>query len=644
MSCIAVSAVLTWMMIRLAPKWGLVDVPSDRRIHEKVIPRAGGIAVWLTLVLGFLALKLIGLDSGSGLSPHWMDGFLIASSVLVAVGILDDRRGVPAKWKLAGQIVAATLFFFLSGKPAGQILGFSIHWSLDLVVTVAWTVLLINAFNLIDGMDGLCAGLGLISCLCMAALALSFGKSSDVLVILVMAAALGGFLIFNFHPARIFLGDTGSMLVGFFIASAAAGSVGERAAIVSLLLPLLVAGVPLFDVLFAVWRRTARSRADSLRDDSRFSGLFDPDKDHLHHRLLASGFCQRKAVAILYGVALLFALIVCAPFFFDQRALGLSVTLLGVLALIGFRYVAPVELRISGDLLHLALKKPGNARLVAGAYFFYDFLVLVGVMILAAYIEGSALVGIEALVSNWPIGLVILVCALISLKLAKAHSRYWSRATLRDVVSLLVWFSLGLTLAFTVSTFLSKDLAWSSFRTFVMIAVFGGILLLVPRLLTAVLRELIVDSQHRSLFRSKGKRDRVVVYGAGDLGELFLHHLKVTEPTQLADRRIIGFVDDNPNLARKSMDGFKIFGGAEKLGELVEKYSIKGVVVCATRMAPEKAEFLNKTACDLGLKVFRWRPQLQLTEVPATLANHYDGPLSATETTTTTINNNHSIA
>ena len=435
------------------------------------------------------------------------------------------------------------------------------------------------------------------------------------LVILVMAAALGGFLFFNFHPAQIFLGDTGSMLVGFFIASAATASVGERAAVVSLLIPLLVAGVPLFDVLFAVWRRTARAKADSLRQDSRFSGLFDPDKDHLHHRLLASGFCQRKAVAVLYGAAFLLAAVVCGPFFFDERTLGLSVTLLGVLVLIGFRYVAPIELRVSGDLLHLALKKPGNARLVAAAYFFYDLLILMLAIGMATYAEGSAKVNLEKLSNSWSIGLVILVSSIVSLRLAKAQSRHWSRATLRDVVSLLVWFSLGLTLAFTISTFISKDLAWSNFRTFVMIGVFGGVLLLVPRLLTAALRELIVDSQHRSLLRSKGKRERVVVYGAGDLGELFLHHLKVTEPTQLADRRIIGFVDDNPNLACKCMDGFKIFGGVEKLRELTENFGIKGIVVCVTHMSPDKAEYLNKTACDLGLKVFRWRPQLQLTEI-----------------------------
>ena len=408
------------------------------------------------------------------------------------------------------------------------------------------------------------------------------------------------------------------MLIGFSIASISNSSVGERAAVVSLLIPLLVAGVPLFDVLFAVWRRSARAWIKSFRSESRLRELFEPDKDHLHHRLLACGFSQRKAVLVLYGVALFLAVVACAPFFLDERALGLSMTLLGVLILTGFRYVAPVELRVSGDLLHLALKKPSNARLVAASYFFYDVTMLSFVVVAAAYVESSAMVRVGTILESWPTFLVVLVFAMVSLRLGRAHSRHWSRATLRDTVSVLLWFSLGLILSFTVSTFLARDIAWSNFRFFLIVAIFGGVSLMIPRLFTVALRELIIDSQHRSLFRSKGLRERVVVYGAGDLGELFLHHLKVTEPTQLVERRILGFLDDNPNITNKSMDGFRIFGGVEDLGGLVERFGIQGVVVCATRLDPKKAELLNKASCELGLKVFRWRPRLSLAEVSFT--------------------------
>ena len=635
-SIVAISAllalVLTKSMIVLSPKLGLVDVPSERRIHKTLMPRAGGIAVWVTLMVCLALLALTGVVDSGGLGTRWMVGFAGASSVIFVVGVLDDRRGIPARWKLLGQILSACVFFALCGKSSGSVLGFPVHWAFELIIWVGWAVLLINAFNLIDGMDGLCAGLGLISCLCLAGLSFSFGRVTDACVILVMVGALAGFLFFNFHPARIFLGDTGSMLIGLFIATIASSSVGERAASVSLLLPLLVAGVPLFDVFFAVWRRTVRAKANALKNINT-SGLFEADKDHLHHRLLASGFSQKKAVWLLYGVSLVFAVVVLFPFVLDERALGLSATLLGVVALMGFRYVAPVELRVSGDLLHLALKRPGSSRLIAACYFCYDFLVIVTALTISLYVENSGLVRLETFTNLWKEALVVVSSCLIALRFAKSHSRHWSRATLRDVISLLVWFIIGLTFAFTASTFLSRDLAWSNFRIFVFIGMIGGLLFMIPRVITVVLRELIVDSQHRSLFRSKGLRKRLVIYGAGDLGELFLHHLKVTEPTQLVEHRLIGFIDDNPNLAGRYMDGFKIFGGIEKLTALEERFGLSGILLCSSNLEQKNAEKLSKIACELGLKVYRWEPNLKTTVISLsnTLRCSESGILNATQ-------------
>jgi len=262
----------------------------------------------------------------------------------------------------------------------------------------------------------------------------------------------------------------------------------------------------------------------------------------------------------------------------------------------------------------LSLKRPGSSRLIAAGYFLYDLAVLVATFLLAAYIEHSGLGGVEIYTQNWLIGLLIVVSSLVALKLAKAQFRHWSRATIRDFASLLLWFAIGLMFAFTVSTFLVRDLAWSNFRLFTLVSVFASILFLLPRGFTAGLRELIVDSQHRSLSRSKGVRDRLVIYGAGDLGELFLHHLKVTEPTQLAQHRIIGFIDDNPNLSLRSMDGFRIYGGVEQLAKLKEEYNLDGVLVCASRISEEKSHFLNRMACELGLSIYRWHPQLHLVE------------------------------
>ena len=214
-------------MITLGPRFGLMDLPSDRRVHSKATPRAGGIAIWVVFVAAVTIFDFIGLftpESGDGR----VTGFLTASGILLIVGIFDDRGGIPALLKLGGQVLAAVVFWVLSDSNKEVLAGVSIPQWVDLIVWVAWIVLLINAYNLIDGLDGLCGGLAWISLggILLAAQALDIGGDRIDQVVIMMAAIMG-FLFYNRSPARLFLGDAGSMILGLFIATVATDLVGK---------------------------------------------------------------------------------------------------------------------------------------------------------------------------------------------------------------------------------------------------------------------------------------------------------------------------------------------------------------------------------------------------------------------------------
>jgi UDP-GlcNAc:undecaprenyl-phosphate/decaprenyl-phosphate GlcNAc-1-phosphate transferase len=608
------SLIFVRAMITLGPKLGFIDLPDERRIHTSPVPRAGGFGVWLAFAAVILTGIYAGVFEGGVLDSTWLQGFIVASAILVFVGMVDDRFGMPATVKLAGQAFAASVLFFFRGVNTGTLLGYEIPLILDLAIWVVWTVAIINSFNLIDGMDGLCAGLGLIATVFLSVICFSSGKITDGWVMLIMAATLAGFLRYNFHPAKIFLGDTGSMFIGLFVASSASVSVGERTGSAVILIPLLVAGIPLFDVILAVWRRTAR-RFLAHMGDGNTTKIFGADKDHLHHRLLSFGLSQRKVATLLYCIAVCISVIVLLPSFFDGRALGLTVGAFGVCGLIGFRYIAPIELRASGDVLHLALKRPAKARLIFLAFFCFDAIAILASFALAQIILSKG---------NWewlnqPDTLtfsgITLASGMVGTKLARAHSRHWGRASVRDYLSLAIWFLISMQFAFTIFTLTKHDIAWSSLNLLLLTGMFSIGLMIAARSVSVILRESIIDSQHRRMGSSVGVRDRVVLYGAGDLGELFISHLRTTCPAQLSEMRIVGFIDDHPNLKGRVLNGFQVHGAIDALPQLKERFNLKGIVITSTRLDSEKADQLNQLCEELDIQIYRWRPNLQLIQL-----------------------------
>ena len=284
-----VSYAVTPGVKKLAIKIGAIDKPDERKVHTHVIPRLGGLAIYI----GFMAAVL----SSMPCFPEFF-GFLLGAAAIVLLGIWDDIRNIPARVKLAGQIIAAAIPVAYGVQiewvtnPFGTILIIP-EW-LAVPVTVFWIVGFTNTVNLIDGLDGLAAGVSVIASISMFFMAVSMNQYLPAMILVAMSGAALGFLQYNFNPAKIFMGDTGSMLLGYTMAVVAVLGLVKTAATVALIVPIIALGVPIMDTLFAIIRR-------------KMSGVpvFQPDKGHLHHRLLALGMTQKQAVLSMYMVSVL---------------------------------------------------------------------------------------------------------------------------------------------------------------------------------------------------------------------------------------------------------------------------------------------------------------------------------------------------
>ncbi|WP_027364682.1 MraY family glycosyltransferase [Desulfotruncus alcoholivorax] len=279
----------------IAVKIGAIDRPDPRKVHKGLMPRMGGLAVYLA----FTAAVII--SPARAYPGIW--GLLAGATVIVALGILDDTRGLPPGVKLLGQILAALSVipfgievYYITNPLTGKMLFLGV---LSVPLTLFWIVAVTNAVNLIDGLDGLAGGVSSIAALTMAAVAWTqWGRSGTaamtdmVMLSLILVAATLGFLKHNFHPAKIFLGDTGSMFLGFTLAVMSIMSLTKSATAVSVIVPMVILGIPLLDTFFAIIRRYHKHRP-----------IFQPDREHLHHQLMAMGLSHRQTVLVIYGLS-----------------------------------------------------------------------------------------------------------------------------------------------------------------------------------------------------------------------------------------------------------------------------------------------------------------------------------------------------
>ncbi|MBR6414438.1 MAG: undecaprenyl/decaprenyl-phosphate alpha-N-acetylglucosaminyl 1-phosphate transferase [Oscillospiraceae bacterium] len=293
-AAVLVSAVLSFLLTlpvkRLAVRIGAMDVPKDaRRMHNKPIPRMGGMAIFL----GFLVSALVftpQMDRG-------LFAILLGAVLIVVLGVVDDKCTLSAKTKLLVQLLAAAVIVFYGDLRIDRLtnpFGSSLYsyWDLGLwayPITIIWILAITNAVNFIDGLDGLACGVSGISSINLMIIALLVSNGQDAIWMAALTGACIGFLPHNFNPAKIFMGDTGSNFLGFMLAAVSIHGLFKAYTVISFLVPILLLGLPIFDICFAVIRRLAHGQSP-----------MQADRGHFHHRLIDMGFSQRQSVSIAY--------------------------------------------------------------------------------------------------------------------------------------------------------------------------------------------------------------------------------------------------------------------------------------------------------------------------------------------------------
>ncbi len=288
------SALLVPIVRKTAIHIGALDIPNKRKVHHHPIPRLGGLAVFFSFLLGYMLYARSSIQ---------MLSILIGGFIIIVMGMIDDIKPIRARYKFLMQIVAAAVVAIYGGMLFNDISMFGIDltfpYPLNYVITIIFIVAITNAINLIDGIDGLSSGIASIYFLTIAVIAVILNKFNglDITLSLIMLGATLGFLLHNFPPASIFLGDTGSNFIGFMISVIAL--IGfKTATISSLIVPLVILAIPITDTLLAIFRRLLKGE-----------NIAQADKEHLHHQLLNMKFSTRKTVLIIYMIDILFALV-----------------------------------------------------------------------------------------------------------------------------------------------------------------------------------------------------------------------------------------------------------------------------------------------------------------------------------------------
>ena len=288
---LVLSFIVTPAVKSFAQKVGAIDVPKDaRRMHDHPIPRLGGLAIFVAFILSVLLTAEINRQ---------VQGILLGSVIIVVVGVIDDIVSLAALVKLAGQIAAALVAVFfgvvinvVSNPNVFSSSEYIVLGAVAVPVTVLWIVGVTNSVNLIDGLDGLAVGVSAIASITMLVISIVLEQSNVAVILAALAGACVGFMPYNLNPAKIFMGDTGALLLGFVLSTVSIIGLFKFYAIITFVVPFLVLGLPIFDTTFAIVRRLAKGR-----------NPMSPDRGHFHHRLIDMGLSQKQAVAILYLIS-----------------------------------------------------------------------------------------------------------------------------------------------------------------------------------------------------------------------------------------------------------------------------------------------------------------------------------------------------
>ena len=602
--------ILTPIVRELNRKLGMVDKPDPRRINKVPIPRGGGLAIVLGLALSYGTFMLVtGRPAMFGMSQTVFCRMSVLALAVALLGLADDRFSLPPKLKLLGQLVIAFLAWFWAD------LGFSDLWPelpqwLDCALTVFWITGAINAFNLIDGLDGLASGLALIAVVGMAGGVFFVGDPSHTLFYFAIAGGLLGFLRYNYHPATVFLGDCGSMFIGFVVSTLPLASHVPNSFLVSVGVPLLAMGVPIFDTSLAIVRRLIR-RLIARGDAGAEGKVMTADADHLHHRILrATGLNQRRTAWILYGIAVAGVLFGLVAMSLQSRAGGLWLAAVAFAAIVIFKD-ATIELFDAGRLLNRVAHsedRTSRRRFAVWTVPFYvvaDIVALIGVYFFCAFALGLRQ-DEHAIRSYLP---VRIVSVFVFLVLFNTYRTVWSRAVGSNYFRLFLACMFGSVAGSVFLYYWPSTVAVRINAVTFAYAVLSFSALLTIRVFRGFVRDLFY-ALDCSRLRNRKDVSRVLVYGAGLRYKSFRREL--VRSTSANDRIIVGLLDDNVYLKGRYIGGIRIFGTIQDAPEVINRLNVDAVVIACV-VSDDWLKVVKDLLAPTGVKITRFG----FSELPA---------------------------
>ncbi len=589
---------LTPLVRRLAVAWGAVDLPGDRKIHTQPVPRLGGVAVLVAVVLavaGALWLNPVLQPAIAGTlgAVRW-SVLAGAALVIVIMGSIDDLTGLPARTKFLIEIAAAAAVVFVAGAPWAvdfSPFAFSVHLGvLEPVIGILWIVALTNAVNMTDVVDGVAAGTSAIAAAALALMSFTVGNLVATTVLLALSGALIGFLPHNFRSPKIFLGDTGSLGAGFILGSASL--VGLQRGATWLVVPVLLAlALPLTEIALTMARRALHALVVERKSlpSERFMlhagrpGLFVADRRHIPHRLLELGLRQPTALGVLYAIGAALG------------ALGLATVrwpslgpFVGLGALVLVIYFAPRwlyrELRVleRGAFLPLLENRIVRSRLLHAAY--DAAVVFVAGVAAQVLVAGTSILGTGGAV--WARAGVATVAALVGFRLAGLYRAAYRHAGLSEMLRASRSVVLGLVLAaLALTVFSSRPPPPAVWLLHLFLALTGVI--------GARVSFRILDHMYQ-LGRHSGRR--VLIFGAGRGGDLVLREIRANPAL---DVNAVGFVDDDPRKWGRRFHGLDVHAGHE-LEALLHSQGVDDVILSTQKLPPARYRALTALCEKVG--------------------------------------------
>ena len=600
---LVVTLLATPVVRELNRRLGMVDKPDPRRINKVPIPRGGGVALVFGVLVPYLAFHLVtGRPWIQGLSDPQAYALSALAVAITLLGFADDRFSLPPKAKLLGQVVVAVLVWAWAG------LGFRVLWpalpvGLDCLLTVFWIVGAVNAFNLIDGLDGLASGLALIAVVGMAGALFFMRNPQATLFYFALAGGLLGFLRYNYHPASVFLGDAGSMFLGFTVSTLPLASQVPNSFLVSVGVPLLAMGVPIFDTALAILRRSVRHLlARRLPGtDAKAGEVMTADADHLHHRILrAVGLNQRKAAWFLYVCAASLVVTGLVAMLLKSHAAGLWLAALAVSAVVIFKD-AKIELFDAGSLLNAVAHASDRqsrrrfAVLSVPFYVFFDLFALVAVFFVCAWALRMPL-DLHAIRAHLSVRVFSTFAFLVFFR---AYRTAWSRALPSNYVRLFLACAFG-SVAGSVFVYYWPSLSIFQLKAMTLAyAVVAFTALLVLRAFRGLVRDVFYAVDCSRLVARKDV-SRILVYGAGLRYQAFRRELVRT--TAANDRIIVGLLDDNVYLKGRYIGGIRVCGTINDAPSVVNALNVDAVVV-ACRVSDDWLKVVREILRPTGVKL-----------------------------------------